>query len=104
MIKKTSTIGNSFIGGIKESKSLSSMEFVVFRTIILTLFTINFAIRPLISKAKIKATKMKPNSPRLKPNTPFMKTDLICINKFSNMIILCSLDFRLKKKPHKAAF
>ena len=35
------------MGGIKESKSLSSMEFVdVFRTIFLTLFTINFAISP----------------------------------------------------------
>ena len=70
-------MGKSFIGGIKESKSLSSMEFVVFRTIIFTLFTINFAISPLTSKAKIKAIKMKPSSPRLKPNTPFIKTDLI---------------------------
>ena len=39
-------MGKSLIGGIKESNNLSSIEFVVFRTIILTLFTINLAIRP----------------------------------------------------------
>ena len=70
-------MGKSLIGGIKESNNLSSIEVLVFNTISLTLFTINLAISPLTSKAKIKATKMKPSSPRLNPNTPFIKTDLI---------------------------
>ena len=75
------------MGGIRESNNLSSIEVVVFNTISLTLFTINLAMRPLMSRAKINASKMKPSSPRLKPNTPFIKTDWIWEEKFSNMTI-----------------
>mgnify|MGYP004248416685 CR=1 FL=1 len=75
------------MGGIKESNNLSSIEVVVFNTISLTLFTINLAMRPLMSRAKINATKMNPSSPRLKPNTPFIKTDWIWEKKFSNITI-----------------
>ena len=71
IVKKTKTIGKSLNGDIKASNNLSSNSLEVFKTIFLTLLTINLANIPLIKRAMIKDKMIIPKLKRLTPRTPF---------------------------------